>query len=192
MIPPRPTELARQWVREVLREGDLAIDATAGNGHDTLFLAECVGQSGRVLAFDIQAAAVAATRERLLHAGYLQRVCIHHASHARMVDFVEPATARVVMFNLGYLPGGDHTIITEPAETLTALEAAAACLMPGGLLSVVCYPGHPGGDEEAARVENWLAASPTHSWRLAKYTIPGTKQPAPILLAARAAGGSEN
>jgi tRNA A58 N-methylase Trm61 len=181
--------LARHWVREVLCEGDLAIDATAGNGHDTLFLAECVGPSGRVLAFDIQAGAVEATRERLERAGCLQRVCIHHASHARMVEFVELATARVVMFNLGYLPGGDHTIITEPAETLTALEAAAACLMPGGVLSVVCYPGHPGGDEEAAHVENWLTARSAHGWRMAKYTIPGTKHPAPILLVACTADG---
>lgn len=182
MIPPRPTELARHLVREVLRQGDLAIDATAGNGHDALFLAQCVGHHGRVLAFDVQAEAIAATRARLAHAGSLQQACIHHASHEHMAEFASPDSTRAIMFNLGYLPGGDHSLTTTPAATLAALEAAATCLMPGGLLSIVCYPGHPGGDDEAASVENWLAARTSAGWRVAKYAMLGTQHPAPFLL----------
>lgn len=184
MIPPRPTELARHLVREVLREGDIAIDATAGNGHDTLFLAQCVGPHGRVLAFDIQDEAVESTHSRLESAGCLAQASIHRVCHSRMAEFTEPATARVIMFNLGYLPGGDHALTTSAAQTLTALEAAATCLMPGGLLSVVCYPGHPGGDDEAAKVETWLMGLTSDGWRLAKYAMLGTLQAAPFLLTA--------
>ena len=184
MIPPRPTELARHLVREVLRVGDLAIDATAGNGHDTVFLAECVGPHGRVLAFDIQPDAIAATRGRLERACCLLQVELHTACHSRLRGFAKPGTARVVMFNLGYLPGGDHFLTTTPAKTLAALQAAAHCLLPGGLLSVVCYPGHPGGDEEAATVEAWFSAQAAIGWRVAKYAMLGTLNPAPFLLTA--------
>jgi len=184
MIPPRPTELARHLVREVLREGGLAIDATAGNGHDTLFLAECAGPGGRVLAFDKQAAAINSTRERLKHAGWLDRVELHQTSHARMGETTQPGSASVVMFNLGYLPGGDHSVTTEKEETLIALDAAATCLKPGGMLSVVCYPGHPGGTAETAAVEESLAELTNGGWRVAKYSMLGTRSPAPLLLTA--------
>lgn len=150
----RPTQQAHEAVAAVLRPGDLAVDATAGNGHDTCFLAEGVGPGGRVVAFDIQAEAVEATRRRLREAGLDERVEVLGESHARIAGRV-PAGVGAVMFNLGYLPGGDHGIITRTAETLEALEAAAGLLRPGGVLTVVCYPGHPGGEEEAAAVAGW-------------------------------------
>jgi tRNA1(Val) A37 N6-methylase TrmN6 len=184
MLPPRPTELAHHLVCQALCVGDLAIDATAGNGHDTLMLAERVGESGRVLAFDVQAAAIEAARARIAAAGFESRVDFHHASHARMAEFAAPEAAAAVMFNLGYLPGGDHHLTTDSSETLRALEAAATCLKPGGILTVVCYPGHPAGAVEASAVENWLQARCSDGWRLAKYVMLGTRDPAPFLLTA--------
>ena len=90
----------------------------------------------------------------------------------------------VVMFNLGYLPGEDHEQTTETAETLAALEAAAGLLKPGGILSVICYPGHPAGAAEAAAVEAWMTALAAQGWRVAKYGAVGTRRPAPFLLLA--------
>ena len=184
-FPPRPTRLAQQMLGELLREGDVAIDATAGNGHDTQFLAGCVGATGRVLAFDVQEAAMRSTRERLREVGLEERVEFHLASHARMAEFAEAGSVAAVMFNLGYLPGEDHALATEAAETMRALDAAAVVLKSGAVLSVVCYPGHPQGAEEAACVERWMNARAADAWRVAKYAMVGTKAPAPFLMIAR-------
>lgn len=184
-FPPRPTSLAWMLLREVIQEGDIAIDATAGNGHDTVFLAGCVGASGRVLAFDVQEAAIESSKTRVAEAGLLDRVNFHPCTHVRMGEFVEPASVAVVMFNLGYLPGEDHHITTQMEESIQALEASALALKPGGSLSVICYPGHAAGASEAEAVENWLTAQTKSSWRLAKYAMCGTLRPAPFLLMAR-------
>jgi hypothetical protein len=90
----------------------------------------------------------------------------------------------VVMFNLGYLPGENHELTTESAETLCALEVAATLLKPGGVLSVICYPGHPAGAAEAVEVEAWITALTANGWRIAKYSAIGTRRPAPFLLLA--------
>lgn len=185
MTPPRPTELAHALLRESIREGDLVIDATAGNGHDTVFLAERAGERGRVLAFDLQQQAIESARRNVEAAGFGTRVEFLPTSHARMAEHAEAGSASVVMFNLGYLPGEDHDFTTETAETLTALGVATDLLKSGGVLSVVCYPGHEAGAGEAAEVETWAAALTSHGWRVAKYAMLGTRRPAPYLLLAR-------
>lgn len=184
MIPPRPTALACMILRETIRPGDTVIDATAGNGHDTLFLAETVGPTGRVLAFDLQENAIRSATARIHEAGYGPRVDFHQISHSRMADHAAEGSISTIMFNLGYLPGDDHRFTTQSAETLTALEAATRLLAPGGALSIVCYPGHPAGAIEAADVEAWLTRQTTHGWRVARYAISGTRLPAPFLLLA--------
>ena len=185
MFPPRPTAIAQQILREILRDGDLVIDATAGNGHDTLFLADCVGQSGRVLAFDVQAAAIASARDRIEQAGFAGRVDFFQESHEHIELYAAQNSVAAVMFNLGYLPGDDHQLTTETATTLTALEAASRLLKPGGGLSVVCYPGHPSGAVEAGAVETWMASQAAKGWRIANYGAIATRRPAPFLLLAQ-------
>lgn len=185
MFPPRPTALVQRMLGEIIREGDLVIDATAGNGHDTLFLVECVGASGKVLAFDLQEAAIVSAREKIMQAGFAERVEFFHESHERMGEHAAEESVAAVMFNLGYLPGEDHELTTETGTTLTALEAAAGILKPGGVLSVVCYPGHPAGAIEAVAVEEWMMARASGGWRIARYGAIGTRRPAPYLLVAR-------
>ncbi len=187
MIPPRPTELAQTILRESIREGDAVIDATAGNGHDTLFLAECVGNAGRVLAFDIQEAAIRAARAKIKDAGFGDRVSFHRTSHAAMAEHAQAGSIAAVMFNLGYLPGEDHDLTTEAGETLKAIGIAADLLKPGGVLSVVCYPGHEAGADEADAVEKRITRMTENGWRVAKYAMLGTKRPAPFLLVAKKA-----
>ena len=182
LLPPRPTALAQLILREVLREGDVAIDATAGNGHDTVFLAGRVGAGGRVLAFDVQAAALAAARARVAAAGLAERVEFFQQSHATMDAHAASNSVAAVMFNLGYLPGQDHGVTTETAATLAGLTRAARLLKAGGLLAVVCYPGHPGGDVEAAAVQHWFAAMASQRWRVACYGPMATLRPAPFLV----------
>ena len=181
LFPPRPTALAQEILKPLIRPGDLVIDATAGNGHDTVFLAECVGPSGKVLAFDVQEAALDSARSRLGKVGWVE---FFHESHARMADHATAGSVAVIMFNLGYLPGENHELTTESAETLTALEVAARLLKGGGVLSVICYPGHPAGAAEAVAVEAWMAGQTASGWRVARYGAVGTKRPAPFLLLA--------
>jgi len=182
--PPRPTELAHRLLEDVLKAGDHVIDATCGNGHDTLFLARCVGSTGHVLAFDVQETAIHSARQLLQSKGVDAQVSFHCESHVRLAEHAASASIAAVMFNLGYLPGADHMIITRSSETLPALESATHVLRPGGWLCVVCYPGHEGGDDEASAVEQWMAALAPGGWRIARYGMLGTRKPAPFLLAA--------
>lgn len=185
MIPPRPTELAHVLLRGIICEGDQLIDATAGNGHDTVFLAECTGAKGRVLAFDVQESAIQSARAKVEAAGLAERVEFHQKSHAAMADHAGHGTVAAIMFNLGYLPGDDHRLTTATDETLLALTSASALLKPGGALSIVCYPGHVEGNTESAVVESWASAQTAHGWKIAKYAMLGTLRPAPFLIIAR-------
>jgi ubiquinone/menaquinone biosynthesis C-methylase UbiE len=186
--PERPTAQAHREVAAVLRPGEWAIDATAGNGYDTVFLAGLVGDSGRVLAFDVQAEAIAAARARVAAVGWDGRVEFIHGSHAGLAGHVAPARVAAVMFNLGYFPGGDHRVITRTADTLQALDAARRVLRPGGILTVVCYPGHPGGDEEAAAVAAWAAALDPAEDVADIFRRPATPRPSPFLVRVRRGG----
>ena len=185
MLPPRPTQLAHLILKGAIRDGDTVIDATAGHGHDTVFLAQCVGAHGRVLAFDLQEIAIQSARTKVEMAGLASRVEFHQTSHARMAEHAAAGAVATAMFNLGYLPGENHAMTTVTSETLAALAAAAGLLKSGGLLSVVCYPGHPAGALETAGVESWLGAQTAHGWQIAKYGMLGTRMPAPWLFVAR-------
>ncbi len=151
----RLTEHAHAAVREVLRPGETAVDATAGNGHDTRFLSGIVGPAGHVFAFDIQPEAIARTA-----AWGLANVTLSQRSHAELASAIpmeHHGRIGAVMFNLGYLPGGDKSVRTVAESTEAALRAGLALLRPGGILSAMAYTGHPGGLDEVAVIERVLA-----------------------------------
>jgi hypothetical protein len=181
MAFPRATEIAQLLVKARVQTGDRVVDATVGNGYDTLFLANCVGTTGRVDGFDIQECAIVSTRSRL---GNDAPVFLHLRGHEEMAAIVAPGIS-AVMFNLGYYPSGDKTIITRPDTTLTALDAALNLLSTSGLLTIVIYPGHAGGAEEADRVETWLTDLPPDRYRTVRYGPQGKtgNSPPPYLLA---------
>ncbi|PKM11207.1 MAG: 16S rRNA (cytosine(1402)-N(4))-methyltransferase [Gammaproteobacteria bacterium HGW-Gammaproteobacteria-3] len=149
---------AHAIVRQYLQPGHNAIDATVGNGHDTLFLAQQVGPKGHVYGFDIQPQALASARLKLNQHNLDARVTLINESHARLAELVpQHAHARIqaVMFNLGFLPGSDKTVITQTESTLAALNAALRVLAFPGIITLIAYPGHVGGAEEACKVETW-------------------------------------
>ena len=151
--------LSHFFLRQRVRPGDLVLDATCGNGLDTLLLAQLTGEKGRVWGFDLQPAAIAATRALLQREGRLSRVELIEADHQRLVEFV-PAGLQAAVFNLGYLPGGDGSLITSPQSTVPALQQAAFLLARRGILVVSLYTGHEGGAEEALAVADWGASLP--------------------------------
>jgi hypothetical protein len=154
-------ETAHDIVLRHLRPGGIAVDATLGNGHDTVFLAQCVGDVGHVFGFDIQARALDNTRQRLQQQVLETRATLFHVSHAEMLTYI-PAKLhggiQVVMFNLGYLPGGDKNVITRTSSTLDALDAALGLLEEQGVITVLAYPGHTGGDRETEQLVDWCGS----------------------------------
>ncbi len=165
-----------------LYEGAWAVDATVGNGHDTLFLARAVGSEGHVWGFDVQEEALRRAGNLLRTYGVEERVTLIHGGHEE-IDTRLPSILQgrisVVMFNLGYLPGGDKQIITRTETTLQALEKALAFLKSGGVISMVLYPGHPGGMEEARAVRAYVHQRDGKYFRAYRMGRVRTRQPAP-------------
>lgn len=149
--------LAADVLRAIICEGDTVVDATLGNGHDTLMLAGLVGETGRVIGFDVQPDAVASAAARLEDNGLRQRCVLHCTGHQHMAELVE-GPVRAVAFNLGWLPGGDKSITTHWDTTHAAVQAALSLLVKGGVCTICAYPGHAAGDEERAALMDYLAS----------------------------------
>jgi len=167
-----------QW----LHEGAWAVDATVGNGYDTCFLARSVGVTGHVWGFDIQKEALERATKRLQEDNLADRVTLLHAGHEHMEALLPEEVVghvAVVMFNLGYLPGGDKRIITRPETTRMALEQAFTILQPGGVISVVLYPGHAGGEEEAEAVRAFVEEGDGKAFMAYRFARIHTRRPAP-------------
>ncbi|MEM8549572.1 MAG: class I SAM-dependent methyltransferase [Verrucomicrobiota bacterium] len=168
------TDLAQAKIREVLRPGELAVDATVGNGLDTFFLADTVGPQGHVIGFDIQQTALERTTIILGEAGLLTRVKLLRCGHESMTQEL-PALwqgrIKAVMFNLGYLPRGNKAIITRPETTIPAVNAAAALLCSGGRITLVLYQGHNGGREETQQLKDWAQKLPSIDYEV-ELTLP--------------------
>lgn len=172
------TAEAKRLVAEVIKPGDLVVDATLGNGHDCLFLASLVGPAGQVLAMDIQEAAIRAGRARLEAAALAERVTFIHDSHANLARYLSadrPLAA--ALFNLGYLPGSNKNCITRAESTLAGLEVCLEHLRSGGCVSLLAYLGHPGGLEECQAIRQRLELLDGDFWHWEEIEAPAVKAP---------------
>lgn len=166
---------AHEILAAVIQAGDTVIDATVGNGYDTLFLAEAVGDTGKVLGFDVQQQAIENTLKFLQQKNLQHRVNLLLQSHANVVDHIpteRQQPIKAVMFNLGYLPGSDKSVTTHTSSTITALDAVLPHLARGGVVSMMAYRGHSGGAQETQAVLDWSSSLDT-----AIYTVDITKPP---------------
>lgn len=157
------TEFCHRFLSDYIEEGSCCIDATCGNGNDTEFLCRMTGEQGRVYAFDIQARAVKKTAERLENAGYSERAVLYCEGHERMAEYVKEK-ADVIMFNFGYLPGGDHTVATRRETSLRAVRAAMRLLKEGGVISLCIYSGGDTGYEERDALFDYLSELDPKQW----------------------------
>ncbi|XP_062091747.1 tRNA (mnm(5)s(2)U34)-methyltransferase, chloroplastic [Humulus lupulus] len=167
----KATEVAHKVWERIVRKGDTVIDATCGNGYDTLTMLKLVAgesQQGRVYGLDIQKDALENTSsllEQSVSPNEKELVKLFQICHSKMAEVLpEDTLVRLIAFNLGYLPGGDKTLITEPQTTLKALNAAKDIITPGGLISLVVYVGHPGGWQEWETVQEFASKLSIENW----------------------------
>lgn len=192
----RVVKWGQELLTEVVQPGDLVVDLTAGNGQDTLVLFQLVGKTGQVVALDIQSEALLTTRDRVVAAGASVRLwqqdiqplqCeagidllqLNHADLSRVI----PAAPKAIIANLGYLPGGQHELVTRAETTISALTQSCSLLAVGGRLAVVVYPGHPGGSEEGIAVTDFFTRLPDTNFQVLQLQISNRFQ-SPFLFVA--------
>lgn len=148
------------WCHSIIKSqaesGGTYIDATMGNGHDTLFLCQMAGDKGSVWAFDIQKQALEATKALLAEHGYGKNAYLIKDGHENMDRYFAPQTADVICFNFGYLPGGDHAIATKAQTSVTAVRKGLEILKSGGMMSLCIYSGGDTGFEEKERILEYV------------------------------------
>ncbi len=154
-------EMAHQTWSALLTKEDFAIDATCGNGHDTVQLARL---AHAVHAFDVQSEAIIKAK-RQLQEHKLDNVIFYQRCHSSFPSEIAPCSIKLIVYNLGYLPGGDKSITTETSSTLESLNQALPLLKPGGMISVTCYPGHDEGQKEEENILAWAENLDPLLWR---------------------------
>ena len=159
----RPLEIAHDFLAQVITPEDIVVDATMGNGHDTLFLAKLAKQ---VYAFDIQEQALEKTSQRIQEAG-LTNVDLILQGHETVDQYVTEVKAAI--FNLGYLPSADKSIITQPQSTIEALDKLCQMLVKGGRIAIMIYYGHEGGDIERDSVMDFVSQLPQQEYTATIY-----------------------
>jgi hypothetical protein len=162
-------EIAHRYWKDIIQLGDSIIDATCGNGQDTLILAKNAlsENSGALFAFDIQEKAIANTQQLLkqnLSEACYKRIQFFQSCHSQFPDEIPP-TIKLVVYNLGYLPGGNKSLTTQVETTLKSIMAAQNLILKNGAISITCYPGHTEGKLEEAAILNYLSSLNPKDWR---------------------------
>lgn len=178
------TQWCAHFIRDHVKSGDFCIDATMGNGNDTLLLSELCGTDGKVIAFDIQEMALSNTKNRLENANAPQNYTLLLDSHANMSQYAKENSASCIVFNFGYLPGGDHKKATTGNTSIQALEQSLQILKKGGILSLCIYSGGDSGFEERDVLLSWLKELDSRKYLVIKsdyYNRPN-HPPIPVLV----------
>jgi len=182
---PTATEWAHHYLATQLSTNAHLIDATAGNGHDALFLSQFILPDGHLYLFDIQEVAIQTTRSLLLSNEIpASNTSLFQCSHTELKERIPSnlhGAIDAVVFNLGYLPGQHKTLTTLSDSTLVALESSLELLKPGGILSVITYPGHATGAEEARCVTNWMKSLPSSAFEVQRLQALNRLAPPPEL-----------
>ena len=178
------TQWCARFIREQVQPGDLCIDATMGNGNDTLLLSTLAGPEGKVLAFDIQEMALANTRNRLEEAFAPSNYTLLLDSHSNMSQYAEENSVSCIVFNFGYLPGGDHGKATTSSSSISAMEQGLKLLKKDGLMSLCIYSGGDSGFEERDAILSWLQTLDSRKYLVIKsdYFNRPNNPPIPVLV----------
>lgn len=181
----RTIPYAHHLLKTTINQNDYVIDATCGNGNDTAFLSSLVGREGHVYAFDIQKQAIQAAKEKTEEL-QLNNVTYIHDSHANVNQYVPDSLKGHIsgaIFNLGYLPRSDKSIITKSDSTITAIEHILTYLKKKGIIVIVIYYGHEGGKEEKDAVLSFSTTLDQKQYTVLKYRFINEKNNPPFVIA---------
>lgn len=180
-------DLAHGYWSKLLVKDDIVIDATCGNGHDTLVLCKLLQHvdGGILHAIDLQPIAIKNTQALLqtaFHGSIPTFVSFHQHCHSRFPEALTEASVKLIIYNLGYLPGGDKTATSQQDTTLTSVSEALKLLVSGGCVSITCYPGHPEGAREEAALLEFAQSLPPQAWSCCHHRWLNRKQSPSLLL----------
>lgn len=182
----RVLPFAHSLLEQIVVHGDITIDATVGNGNDTVLLAKLVGEQGKVYGFDIQQQAIENTKNRLNEHQLLQRVVLLQQSHADIVNIIpknEYGKIKAAIFNLGYLPGGDKKIVTTPNTTIKAIKQLLSIMPSSGMIILVVYHGHREGQIERDELLQYVTSIDQKQAHVLKYQFLNQINHAPFIIA---------
>ena len=166
-----------------IKEGDIVIDATAGNGFDTLALSNLVGEKGKVYAFDIQDEAIRKAKKYIKEQGIFDNVVFINDSHENLTSYTEEKEGiAAVVFNLGYLPSGNKEVVTRPSSSVAAIRESFEVLKTGGLISIVLYPGTDTGMAERDEVLSFVKGLDAEKYHVCLLTMPNQKNSPPEII----------
>ncbi|HWO96961.1 MAG TPA: class I SAM-dependent methyltransferase [Bacillus sp. (in: firmicutes)] len=177
---------ARTLLQKAVKEGDIAVDATIGNGHDTVLLAELVGETGHVYGFDIQHQALENTKQKLIEQKLENRVTLFQKSHSQLHELLPSSVSKQVtgaIFNLGYLPGGDKSIVTKADSTIEAIEQLLEVMAPEGIIVLVIYHGHPEGALERNHLLQYVTGLDQQKVHVLQYKFMNQQNNPPFIIA---------
>jgi hypothetical protein len=185
-----PIDLAHLLWGSFLSPKALAIDATCGNGKDSLALSFLLQKHPNTALFciDIQQQAIQKTKDLLWkqNPSFAPFTSFFHQSHETLPPIPSHLDVKLVTLNLGYLPGGDKAITTLAESTLKSLDLIMDLLVLGGAISITCYPGHPEGKKEETVLLERLSLLPPSSWSFTSFFWPNRKDSPSLLLLQKA------
>ncbi len=162
-------DLAHHYWSHIVHIGDSVIDATCGKGFDTLKLCQLSlsVDKGKVYGFDIQAEAIETTKHYLqanLSPEIYRNIFLKKHCHSTFPEEISPESIKLIVYNLGYLPGGDKQKTTESETTLQSLQKGEHLIIPGGVISMTFYPGHEEGANEKSRILSYISKLSPKEW----------------------------
>ena len=155
-------EFSKKIIKNKIQNNDVCIDMTCGRGNDTHYLAPLCD---KVLSFDIQEEAIKSAKE--LNSEYKNIIYIND-SHANVDKYVNEKIG-IVIYNLGYLPKGDHNITTHLEEVIISLDKVLKLLRKNGVIIITLYPGHEEGLRESVGLSNYLMKLNQKEYEVLKY-----------------------
>jgi len=174
-------DLAHDYWRRLVTSSDIVVDATCGNGYDSAFLLTL--QPTKLIVFDIQDIALHATKKRIDTISHASTVTYHQMCHSKIDEVAARESVKLIVYNLGYLPGGNKTITTMTSTTLESIQSAIHCVQQGGAICITCYPGHPEGAEEEQALLEFCKTLSSEKWNVSYHAhINRTRAPTLIFL----------
>lgn len=157
--------LMKDFINSLNKNNIICVDATLGNGFDSLYLSSLLNEKGTIYGYDIQEQAII-NSNKLFKDHNVTNVITKLSSH----EYIEEDNIDLAIFNLGYLPGFDKSIKTNKETTMKAIKNLLPKMNKDNMLIVIClYVGHEEGFEESIVIDEFVKSLPSNEYMVSKY-----------------------